>query len=521
MTPRQADVAFVLESVAGVRAVYALDSTRQGGAHFEFAIELDQGERCAAEAHYALLRVMTHEDCARVFFFRTQAPAVIAEAARPLVLRDGDREAAGRRVPLVAREAPPVGPAPRSSTAVLIVADDAQVEQVVREALDPTDHCVVARLAAEAVMLASERSFDLIFCEAGRAFGLDGLLAKLPIDIASRVVVIVDPSECADARWRLQGTERILTKPLKTWLVRERITRAGAVNLLWTHDLDRVVSDAAPVRRLTTPPASAPFSVLLADVDEDLHEDLRGIFRAEARHIMRRDPDEAAEVALSTSFHVLICSANAALHQRSFLDAIAREDPAGVDRVLVVAPARDVPYVKHKLAAKRRNNRVLALPVNVTTLRHEIFRDHPSLAERLAVADVANLDPAPVPLMRFRRFAVLVVDDDQTTQILFAAAAPHDGVDVTLATTPMKAFEHVTSRPVDLLIVSAAMRSDGGEPFYRVLWRMKPELKSRCVLVVAPDLVPPSAPPSTLPRVVERPLTRDAIARVAAAFADR
>ncbi|HSO39003.1 MAG TPA: hypothetical protein VLT33_41020 [Labilithrix sp.] len=213
--------------------------------------------------------------------------------------------------------------------------------------------------------------------------------------------------------------------------------------------------------------------------------------------------------------------AHGALRTRSFLDGIGREDPAGADRVLVVAPARDVPYVKHKLEQMRRKNTVLALPIDDTTLRREVFRDHPSLAARVAVAEVADANAPHVSRSRYRRLAALVVDDDQTTQILFAAARPHEDVDVALATSAMEAFEHVLSRPVDVLIVNATMRGDGGEPFYRVLWRLKPELKSRTVLVLAPEAVPPSAPQSNPPRILERPLTRDAIGRIVEAFARR
>jgi hypothetical protein len=71
---------------------------------------------------------------------------------------------------------------------------------------------------------------------------------------------------------------------------------------------------------------------------------------------------------------------------------------------------------------------------------------------------------------------------------------------------------------VDVLVVSATMRGDGGEQFYRVLWRLKPELKGRCVLVMASEAVPPSAPQSTRPRILERPVTREAIARIVSAF---
>lgn len=234
-------------------------------------------------------------------------------------------------------------------------------------------------------------------------------------------------------------------------------------------------------------------------------------------------PEEAAATALSTPFHVIAISANAALHPRSFLDAVARCDRAGADRVLVFAPARDVPYVKHKLAAMTRKHLVLAMPIDDTTLRREILRAQPALAARLAVEEAleGNAGTTKHLCPAFRRPAVLIVDDDLTTAILFAARGARDDADVALAVTPMEAFAHIVERPVDLLIVSATMRSDGGEPFYRVLWRLKPELKSRCVLATAAELASPRAPaPSSGPRrVVERPLTPDAIGRIVQAFA--
>ena len=77
------------------------------------------------------------------------------------------------------------------------------------------------------------------------------------------------------------------------------------------------------------------------------------------------------------------------------------------------------------------------------------------------------------------------------------------------------------SRAVDLLVVSATMRGDGGEPLYRVLWRLKPELKSRSVLVTPARLLPPSTARNSPPRIVERPLTRDVIGRLVEEFARR
>ncbi len=309
-------------------------------------------------------------------------------------------------------------------------------------------------------------------------------------------------------------------KPLEGWILYDRIVRASAADVFTPLDLGKVTH--VEPRRKMRPPASAPFSALLVDVDDDVHEALRRLIREDARHLMRRDPEEAAEVALSTPFHFVACSANAALHSRSFLQAIARDDPDGADRVVVLAPARDVPYVKHKLAAMRRRNTVLASPLDDTILRREVFRDQEALAARVAVAEAADVSPvALVAPPRFRRLGVLVVDDDVTTEILFAAGAAHDAVDVTLAQTTMAAFEHVVERAVDLLVVSATMRGDGGEPFYRVLWRLEPELKSRSVLITPANLAPKPAAANLSSRVLERPVTRAALAKVVETFARR
>lgn len=528
MTPRYADVAFVLDSVAGVRAVYAIEPGTRASAYYDFAVALDRSGRVLAEAHYALLRVMTHDECARVFLFNVEAPDILAEGARALRLTPADREAARLRV----RPPEPRGPLasdgarerPIPHCRVLLVDDDDDTLGVVRAVLGKASPLVVTSLVSRAVALTEEQEFDLILCDARHAFGTEGLLAKLPLDIARRVLVLATRGQQANARWRLQGNARIVSKPLQAWILTERVTRAGGANLMDAPDRARIAAEETAGRRLTAPPPGAAFAALLVGVEDEVHDALRRVFPEEARHLIRNDPEVAAEIALATPLHLVVCSANAALHTRSVLDAIGREDPAGADGVLVLAVARDVPYLKHKLTQMGRANDVLALPVDHVMLRDIVFRRHPHLAARVAVADVNRTTPNDAPPAtppRYRRLALLVVDDDETTQILFAAAAPRDSADVSLATTPMEAFEHVVSRPVDVLVVSATMRGDGGEPFYRVLWRLKPELKTRCVLVTPPDAMPASVPRSHPPRLVERPLTQDAIRRIVDAFAQR
>lgn len=520
MTPRQADVAFVLESVQGIRAVYAIDHER-----VDFAVESEQGSsgvRAFVAAHYALLRVMSREDAARVCFVTTTLPDVFSARARVLLLTDAERAAARGRVP------PPPAPLPvpeddekaTQAPRVLVVDEDQELVDTVREVFGCTPgspRCVVLVSIDEAVKVATGEFFDVILCDARRSFGSHGLLARLPLEVAMRVLVLANPEDLVDARWRLQGAERILTRPVENWLLRDRVAR---VRLLdgWKPDLRRVDMPRS-TRRLAVPSQTAPVTALLVGFDDDeIQDGLRRAFHGQSHHTVCPDPSGAADIAFAGAFHAILCSMRAVLHGCAFLDAIAREDPEGADRVLVVARTSDVSYVKHKLKQMRRMNRVLASPVEDAVLHEAVYRRHPHLAARVAVDDASTTRPALPPPVRYRKLAVLLVDEDPTTSVLFAAADTHEGADVTLASTPMEAFEHVVGRPIDLLLVSATMRSDGAEPFYRVLWRLKPELKGRTVLVADPGMAPASAPKSRRPLVLERPVTRHAIVQVVAAL---
>jgi CheY-like chemotaxis protein len=504
--------------VVGVYAVDTLsrrEMTFDWAKAYDFAVELE-AERFVPAAHYALLRVLDHADCARVRYIDpTQGwPSVLLEGASPLVLSPAEREAARLRVPVrrrIARTPFVSREVPFTVLAVDVAAD--LLSPLVREGAT-----IVSRADVDdGVTAAFTMPISAIVCSR-RA-------AKPPADFLGKLAR-EDPEGAAAV---------IVVTRRRVDILRSDLRGAGHPNVVYALPTDdvllvyrvmsgwpkaRLAAPAALRRRLAAPAVGEPLTVLLVDVEADVHETLRTVFREESRHVLVADPEEAAAIAFARPFHWIVVSAAAALHRKSFVEAVAREDAAGADRVVVVAPARDVPYVKHKLQDVGRSCRVLALPIDDTILRAEIFRDHPELVARLAAADLATPPTLDVP-PAFRRLAVLVVDDDQTTELLSAAADPHDDADVTLATTPMEAFEHVLARPVDLLLASATMRGDGGEPFYRILWRLQPELKARTLLVAAADAVPPSVPSSRASRVVSRPLDRAAVARAVEACRQR
>src|SRR4051812_45506798 len=99
MTPRQADVAFVLEGVPGVVDVYALDGVGGFVRDLRFAVKLEHGGGHLAAAHFALLRVLSHDECRTVLLFEVDLPPALRAGATRLELSVGEREAAFARVP--------------------------------------------------------------------------------------------------------------------------------------------------------------------------------------------------------------------------------------------------------------------------------------------------------------------------------------------------------------------------------------------------------------------------------------
>jgi CheY-like chemotaxis protein len=200
MTPRHADIAFVLDGVPGVRELYALD--RRSAGDLELAVRLEHGGRHIALAHYALLRVLTHDECKTVLFFEVELPPTFREHATRLELSDEEREAARLRVPSTSaaleQRAPPTLPVAGPGFRVLIVDADVEVYRTIVTALGVGAERVVEPNPVGAFMQARAQRFDLIVCDARLAFGGNGFLRMLhtadPTG-ASRVLLVAHEGE--------------------------------------------------------------------------------------------------------------------------------------------------------------------------------------------------------------------------------------------------------------------------------------------------------------------------------------
>lgn len=236
LTDRQIDVAYVLEGVAGVRDVYAVaPPTKHPADATAFAVHLEPGGRALAAMHYALLRVLTHEECAAVRVFTT-TPSIAQERLTRIVLSPAEREAARARVPIVSA-ALAEEPLPTDAKGwlgqwekacrgmgILIVGPIARAVIVEAFGEGSVRTCVDDADAAFAALY--ERTFHLVLCDALRAFGPRGLLARVREHdeaTANAIVVVADPR---------RGVQRELVKEGLRNCVLERPVTVAALRSL-------------------------------------------------------------------------------------------------------------------------------------------------------------------------------------------------------------------------------------------------------------------------------------------------
>jgi CheY-like chemotaxis protein len=267
MTPQQADIAFVLEGVPGVCEVYALDS--QSAGDLTIAVRLEHGGRHVAAAHYALLRVLSHDECKAVLFFEVDLPPVFRERALRLELSSTERDAARSRVPAssAALEQPPVVPTSAiipGGFQVLIVDADVDVYRAIVTAFGAGGDRIVEADPFEAFRRARSRRFDLMVCDARLAFGGNGFLRMLhasdPMSV-SRVLLVAREGE-RDLLVRgldeLHAWSSFVCRPVDVDTLRE-VVRTGSIIQSWCIPV--------PPPRTASAPKDVTKRVLVVDDD--------------------------------------------------------------------------------------------------------------------------------------------------------------------------------------------------------------------------------------------------------------
>ena len=278
MTPRDIDVAYVLEGHPGVFGVYAV----RGPGPFRYAVHLDTGGHAIAKMHYALLRVLTHEECASVALYQVEIPSVIRASATRLVLSPEARAAARARVPLTtpaleqtlaAAEAPARG-------SVLIIDDEPGIAAIAQEAFGPESRRDIIADPFAALWEAKMRQYDLILCDVNRAYGDRGFVSNLAVSErkrAHRVVLLAWPHELStlDEPWFTRG---VVYRPVTAESLRAAARRAtGKTVASSSHPRPRMKPRVLVIDDTAVPASVSAFTLVAArnawEALERIHED--------------------------------------------------------------------------------------------------------------------------------------------------------------------------------------------------------------------------------------------------------
>ncbi len=306
MTPKQADVAFVLEEVEPVLGVYAVDA-RHGGVPvpFDIAVKLRRGVGHLAQAHHALLRALSHEDCARVLFFESYLPKMIAGRATPLTLDPMERDRAEARV--ADRKKPRLAGRPLLRPTVLIVDNDLDLYGAVLEAFGAGAH-VSEQDAKSAADLALAGGFDVLLCDARLAFGEKGFhtaVARTDKKRADSIILVAKEAEHEGLASHLRGLDTLhscLTKPVEAETLR-LLFEDGIVLQQWA------VRDDAPLP-FGVPEAERPKPKKVLIVDRDPASDLLASVSTEGFVATVTDDEwEAIDHASADDTDLVLCSA--------------------------------------------------------------------------------------------------------------------------------------------------------------------------------------------------------------------
>jgi CheY-like chemotaxis protein len=358
------DVAFALESVPGVTAVYTVPpvagAPNAPAVFVEYTSERENDPRLVVAAHYALLRFMLNEDCAQVAFVMTLPPG-IASRAKLVRLSASDRSAASTRIAArkdevererveqerraqvaaaearaAARKAAIERAAERAAARlewlrrpakVLVVADDDDLASVAREAF-PDGEITAVTMVKEALDRLRASLYDFVLCDARVAFGEWLLLSVAKrLGVERQVVVAVNLEERADAAGRGRRYAACLIKPVGPDVL--RAIRESIV--LQVDPTEPVLLDDAPAPTSAVaatpaprpppvarppgpsppPPAREPTRrarVLVVD-DHPATEALGREWSADLYVVVTADPFEALEKVAHDDLDLVACSA--------------------------------------------------------------------------------------------------------------------------------------------------------------------------------------------------------------------
>jgi CheY-like chemotaxis protein len=307
MTPREADIAYVLEDVEGVLGVYAIDGKRGGAGTlpFEIAVRLRPGGKHLAQAHYALLRAISHEECARVFFFETYLPPLMASRATPITLDPMERDRAEARI--ADRKKPRLAGRPIFRPTVLIVDADLDLYGAVIEAFGAGAH-VSETHAKAAADLALAGGFDVLLCNPRLAFGRDGFHTCVSLADKKRADAIVFVAT--------EGEQELLTADLKTLdAVHSYLTKPVDPEILRLVFEDAIVLQQWNVPALAPPLYGVPKEQRASQrrvlvVDRDPASDLlASVADAGFVAVVTDDEWEAIDCASAEDTELVLCSA--------------------------------------------------------------------------------------------------------------------------------------------------------------------------------------------------------------------
>lgn len=279
MTPRQADIAYVLESVPGVEALYALGGRTAFAGNLRFAAKLEPGGRALAAAHFALLRAMTHAECSSVLLFDVELSPRVRADATPLVLSVVEREEAHQRVPvssaaLEQQEGPRSLPRyERSDFRWMIVDGDPALHAALEGAFGAASKPEIEPDLAAAFTAAQREPHHLILCDARLAFGSGGLLAQLYAadrEAARRVILVAHEGERELLLTNLDELgvwNSFLCRPVDAATLRELLD-TGSVVQQWARSA--LPEGTLPPRRVLVVDDDSTTAMLLAATGSEL-----------------------------------------------------------------------------------------------------------------------------------------------------------------------------------------------------------------------------------------------------------